>query len=176
MMDDGGRALETQGTRQMIEKEAEETNVCQQGVECINDNIYFVWAFSISRRSSEILGSSGRTICFKFWVTEVALWILSVHDKATEESDWQLIKTKASDWLMGIQDETESCPSASHSWDIMSGYEHPGAWCPNLIRPSDYLSCNFPEDLGGFLLNYHQFLVVWPFIRVRGHFICPLTK
>ena len=54
MMDDGGRGLETQGTRQIIEKEEEETNVCQQGVECINDNTYFVCAFSISRHSSEI--------------------------------------------------------------------------------------------------------------------------
>lgn len=40
-------------------------------------------------------------------------------------------------------------------------------WCPSLIRPSDYLSCNFPVDLeGGFLHNYHQLLVVWPFIRM----------
>ena len=38
------------------DKDGEETNVCQQGVECINDTIYFVQTFTISCLSSEISG------------------------------------------------------------------------------------------------------------------------
>ena len=38
------------------DKDGEQTNVCQQGVECINDTIYFVQTFTISRLSSEISG------------------------------------------------------------------------------------------------------------------------
>ena len=38
------------------DKDGEQTNVCQQGVECINDIIYFVQTLTISRLSSEISG------------------------------------------------------------------------------------------------------------------------